>query len=556
MKHPKTELLCSELLMPAGNLQKLKIAILYGADAVYLGTPDMSLRTKSEFSLEDVVEGISFAHAHGKRVYLTLNLFSHNKDVPKLDEYIDTVRKVQPDGLIIADPGVFQYVQERAPELELHVSTQANVCSWLSVKFWESQGAKLCVLAREVSYEELAEIREKCPDIKLETFVHGSMCMTYSGRCLLSNFMAERGANQGSCANSCRWNYKLHMRLKDGTIKELEINEDNAEMFEFLLEEEYRPGDFLPFEEDVNGSYILNSKDLCLMPKLDQYLSIGIDSLKVEGRNKSPYYVAVVARAYRKAMDAWAANPAEWSAEPYLEELDTVQNRGYTLAFHEGRLTNLGHGYDNGQMLSEWEFAGIIEEITDDAFIVDVRNRIVAGDVLEFMPPNEIDGVFLRIYEFENVRNGKTTTEIHAGQKPLIRIPFAWFEHEDIATLKTRFPVLTTIRKERALTQEQWNRIKLDQLSQKIESKGLDQDAYIRKRDQYHEEAELAQAESGKPKAIPRTPRIGTEGCCGRGCNGCLIFWQDPVYAKARELMAKKKQGQMLATEEKKVATG
>lgn len=306
----------SELLMPAGNLQKLRMAVLYGADAVYLGTPDMSLRTKSDFTLEDVVEGIEFAHAHGKKVYLTLNLFSHNKDIDKLPHYVETVKKVQPDGLIVADPGVFMFVKEHAPELELHVSTQANVCSWQSVKFWQDQGAKLCVLGREVSYEELAEIRDKCPDIKLEAFVHGTMCMTYSGRCLLSNFMAERGANQGACANSCRWAYKVHLRLNDGTIKELEINEENQGLFEWVLEEGYRPGELMPIEEDARGSYILNSKDLCIMPKLEDYLKIGIDSLKVEGRGKSPYYVATVARAYRMAIDDWYADPEAGHSSP------------------------------------------------------------------------------------------------------------------------------------------------------------------------------------------------------------------------------------------------
>jgi putative protease len=283
----------AELLMPAGGLDKLKTAVLYGADAVYMGTPDMSLRTKSKFTLEEVVEGIEFAHSHGVRVYLTLNLFSHNKDISKLPEYVDTVRRVKPDGLIVADPGVFMFVKERAPEIPLHVSTQANVCSWQSVNFWKEQGAKLCVLGREVSFAELAEIREKCPDIMLEAFVHGAMCMTYSGRCLLSNYMAERGANQGACANSCRWKYRVHMRLKDGTTKELQLTEENLELFEFLLEEEVRPGELMPIEEDQRGSYILNSKDLCIMPKLDDYLRIGVDSLKVEGRGKSVYYVAL-----------------------------------------------------------------------------------------------------------------------------------------------------------------------------------------------------------------------------------------------------------------------
>ncbi len=344
----------SELLMPAGNLRKLKMAVLYGADAVYLGTPDMSLRTKSQFSLEDVIEGVEFCHAHGRRAYLTLNLFSHNKDIPKLDEYIDTVRKVKPDGLIIADPGVFQYVRTRAPELPLHISTQANVCSWLSVKFWEDQGAELVVLAREVSYPELVEIREECPDVMLEAFVHGAMCMTYSGRCLLSNFMAERGANQGNCANSCRWNYGVRMRLKDGTIEDLNITEDNADMFEFLLEEGCRPGEFMPIEEDGRGSYILNSRDLCIMPKLDEYLKIGVDSLKVEGRGKSEYYCAIVARAYRMAIDDYYADPENWDPKPYMRELEAVGNRGYTLAFHEGRLTNYAHDYEHTASLAQW----------------------------------------------------------------------------------------------------------------------------------------------------------------------------------------------------------
>lgn len=238
----------SELLMPAGSLDKLRVAVLYGADAVYLGTPDMSLRTKSDFSLDDVLEGVRFAHDHGVRVYLTLNLFAHNKDVAKLDTYIDTVKAVNPDGVIIADPGVFEYVRERAPGIPLHVSTQANVCSSLSVKFWQNQGARLVVLAREVSFAELTQIRLDCPDIKLEAFVHGTMCMTYSGRCLLSNFMSERGANQGNCANSCRWDYKVHLRLNDGSVQELTIDDSNRNMFQFLLEEGVRPGELMPIE--------------------------------------------------------------------------------------------------------------------------------------------------------------------------------------------------------------------------------------------------------------------------------------------------------------------
>jgi U32 family peptidase len=532
----------TELLMPAGNLTKLRMAVLYGADAVYLGTPDMSLRTKSDFTLEDVVEGIEFAHAHNKRVYLTLNLFSHNKDIAKLPQYVETVRKVKPDGLIVADPGVFMFVKEHAPELELHVSTQANVCSWQSVKFWEDQGAKLCVLGREVSFEELAEIRIKCPDIKLEAFVHGSMCMTYSGRCLLSNFMAERGANQGACANSCRWEYKLHLRLNDGTIKELGINEDNQELFEFLIEEGFRPGDLMPIEEDARGSYILNSKDLCIMPKLEDYLRIGVDSLKVEGRGKSPYYVALVARAYRMAIDDWYADPDNWSFEPYMEELAKVPNRGYTYAFHEGRLTNHAHGYDHTGTLADREFAGTILSVEDDAFHIEIKNKLVAGDVLEFISPTRRETLLLRAYEFEDIKTGKVTPEINAGHQPIVRLPFSLFEREDLEILKHEFPPMTVISKEKALSEEEWGRLKADRAGHRIELGLGTEDSYKRERDKLQTSLD---ATEDKRRSF-KTPRFGVEGCCGKGCNGCLVFWHDPAYGKARDILAAKKQGEKL----------
>ncbi|WP_171205237.1 U32 family peptidase [Ruegeria sp. HKCCA0235A] len=536
----------SELLMPAGNLRKLKLAVLYGADAVYLGTPDMSLRTKSEFSLEEVIEGVEFCHSHGRRAYLTLNLFSHNKDIPKLDEYIDTVRKVQPDGLIIADPGVFQYVRDRAPELPLHISTQANICSWLSVKFWQDQGAELVVLAREVSYPELVEIREKCPDIKLEAFVHGAMCMTYSGRCLLSNFMAERGANQGNCANSCRWNYALKLRLKDGTHQELRITEENADLFEFLLEEGCRPGDLMPIEEDDRGSYILNSRDLCIMPKLDEYLKIGVDSLKVEGRGKSEYYAAIVARAYRMAIDDYYADPQNWDPKPYMRELETVGNRGYTLAFHEGRLTNYAHDYEHTASIAQWEYAGIVTEVTEDAFLVEVKNKLEPGDVLDFVSPISRETVLLRVYDFERASDGARMDVVHGSTKTVIRLPFTLFDHEDIDDLRARFPVYSVLRKERALTDEHWSRIRFDKLVQGLETSGRDNPgAYARRRDALVEKI----GEDGNERRF-KTNRIGTEGCCGKGCNGCLIFWQDDKYALAREVLSKRKQGEQLSRRE------
>lgn len=543
--------------MPAGNLAKLKAAILYGADAIYLGTPDMSLRTKAEFTLEQVREGIEYAHAHNKRIYLTLNLFSHNKDVPKLEEYVSTIKDLKPDGVIIADPGVFQYVRTHAPEIPLHVSTQANVCSWMSVKFWEDMGADLCVLAREVSFEELTEIREKCPNIKLEAFVHGAMCMTYSGRCLLSNFMSERGANQGNCANSCRWGYKVHLRLKDGTVEELEITEDNKDMFEFLLEEGHRPGDFMPIEESDRAAYILNSKDLCLMPKLADYLALGIDSLKVEGRNKSIYYVAVVARTYRAAMDIWAKDPENFDPKPFMNELQNVASRGFTLAFHDGRLSNYAHNYEHTQTLGAWEFAGQVCDWDADALYVGVKNRLQAGDVMEFLTPDFNDSILLRLYEFENVADkygqridrayaGVKSHILHAGTKPILRIPLSAFDKEEQNGLKARLPVGTVVRKETLLTDAQWNRMKLDKTAQRIEIEGRTQNpadgTYVRQR----ENLKAAIASDNKTRKPKVNPKLGLDGCCGRGCNGCLMFWNDPAYAKAREIIATKKQGQML----------
>ncbi len=537
----------SELLMPAGSLEKLKVAILYGADAVYMGTPDLSLRTRSQMTLDDVCEGVAFAHAKGKRAYLTLNLFSHNRDIEKLPAFLEAIRKARPDGVIVADPGVFAYVRKAAPELAIHISTQANVCSWLSVQFWEGLGATLVVLAREVSFEELKEIREKCPDIQLEAFVHGAMCMTYSGRCLLSNFMTERGANQGACTNSCRWNYKVKVRLKDGSLKELELNEATRELFEFFIEEENRPGQLMALEEDDRGSYILNAKDLCLMPRLNDYLALGIDSLKVEGRNRSAYYVAVTARAYRMAIDDWRKAPEAWRPHAYMRELATIPNRGYSLAFHDGKLSHHAHNFEDTHTLAAWEYAGMITDVSGDAFFLALKNRLDMGDILEFVPHTPRAPVLLRIYEFEDIRHGRVTTAegINAGQQPVIRIPFAWLHEEDAGSLRRDFPVFTVVRKEMPLGDEASARLKLDRAAQAAELGEPNGGAYRKRRE------DLIEALRSEQEGVTvRSPRLGVEGCCGRGCNGCLHFWHGPRFAGARDLLRSKKQGAMLSEEE------
>ena len=436
----------SELLLPAGSLVKLKTAVLYGADAVYAGTPDMCLRAQSKISLEDLEEGIKFVHTRGKKIYLTLNLFMHNRDVEKLPTFVDTLRRLKPDGVLIADPGVFQYVKDHAPELNLFVSTQANVCSSQAVKFWQRQGAKLCVLGREVTYDEMKEIREQCPDILLECFMHGAMCMSYSGRCLISNYLADRSANQGKCAHCCRWHYKLHLRLKDGSVKELLIDEHNKDSFEFLLEEEFRPGEYFEVVEDEHGGYILNSKDMCLLPRLDDLLKIGMDSLKVEGRNKTEYYAATVARTYRQAIDDYYASPQNWNYEKYMPELYTLQNRGYCLGFHDGKLTNVSQNYEYTRTLGDWLFAGSIVEWDGDDAVFEVRNYINGGEFIEFLIPGTLNNLRLTLSEFEDAPSGEITPRVSAGQGKKIRIrPQMW--NRPVSEIKKLLPQYTIARK-------------------------------------------------------------------------------------------------------------
>ena len=458
----------SELLLPAGSPVKLKTALLYGADAVYAGTPDMSLRTQSQYSLDELAEGIELVHRKGKKIYLTLNLYVHNEEADKLPQFVRTLRELGPDGVLVADPGVFYYLKENAPELNRFVSTQANICSALTVKFWQSLGAKLCVLGREVTFNEMEEIRRRCPDVALECFVHGAMCMSYSGRCLISNFLADRSANKGKCAHCCRWHYKLHLRMKDGTVRELVINDENKNNFEYLLEEDFRPGEYYEVVEDEHGSYLLNSKDMCLMPRLNDLLRIGMDSLKVEGRNKTEYYAGVVARAYRQAIDDYYADPEAWNGDKYMPELMTLQNRGYCLGFHDGKLTNISQNYEYTRTLGEWLFAGSIVEWQGDDAVFELRNYIQSGEFIEFLIPGGLNNLRLAFNEFEDAETGEATVKVSAGQGKKIRIrPGQW--GRDVAEIKKLLPQYTIARKFQALKgdnaemyrhkQEEWKKL-------------------------------------------------------------------------------------------------
>jgi putative protease len=453
-----------ELLVPAGSFERMKTAFLYGADAVYCGTPSMSLRAKSQFTVDEIKQGVELAKKLGKKVYLTLNLFAHNKDLEKLPEFITTLRDINPHGVIVADPAVFMYFRENAPELNLHASTQSSITSWKSVEFWKNLGAKMVVLAREVSLPDMKIIKEKCPDIKIETFVHGSMCMSYSGRCLLSNFLANRGANQGDCAHCCRWLYKLHIKLKDGNLKEIEINESNRNLFDFLIEEEHRPGNLLEVVETEKMSNILNSKDLCLLPKLPEFINSQIDCLKVEGRNKTRYYVAMVTKTYRRAIDDYIENPDNWKAENYLDDLYSISNRGFSLAFADGDLKHFANNYDSTKSISEYEFAGYVTEVGDDYFYMLVKNKLVRNDIINFISPSG-ESITISIPELIDAENGNLYDEVNSGLNKIIKIPFSFFKNYK----KELLPVFSVAKKIKKLSAADNARLELDRESYKIE---------------------------------------------------------------------------------------
>ncbi len=381
-----------ELLLPAGSLDRLKTAFLYGADAVYAGMPGVSLRNKTSFTLDEMKEGILYAHSLGKKVYLTINLFTHNRDLERLKEFVSHLKELSPDGVIVADPGVFAYIKENVPGLPLHISTQANVCSSLTVKYWQSQGAALCVLGREVPLAEIKEIRAACPDIRLETFVHGALCISYSGRCLLSNFMTGRSANKGNCAHACRWKYKTY------------------------IEEETRPNQFMQIDEDEHGTYIMNSHDLCWIRRLNDILPVGIDSFKIEGRNKSEYYVAVAARAYRRAIDDWFDHPDTWQPDLYWHEICTLQSRGYTVGFLDGNAGPEAQNYDVSASSGDWRYAGLVRGIKDGKLIVEVKQKMVTGMVLEFLSPKQFDPVQITLSDFYDERTGQLIDTMSSGR--------------------------------------------------------------------------------------------------------------------------------------------
>lgn len=357
-----------ELLAPGGSLEKLKIAIMYGADAVYIGGESFSLRVAAEnFTTDEIKEGIEFAHQRGKKVYLTANIISHNKDIDEFDKYIEEIKDFDFDGILVADPGMLDIVREKAPEIPIHISTQANNTNYRSARFWYNQGAKRVVLAREMSLLEIKEIRERIPeDMEIEAFVHGAMCISYSGRCLLSNYMTGRDSNQGACAHPCRWNYSLV--------------------------EETRPGEYMPVFENERGSFIFNSKDLCMIDHIPEIVESGITSLKIEGRVKTAFYVATVIGAYRREIDRYFENPKEYKFNPSeYEELCKVSHRPYSNGFYFGRPENEGQVYTSSSYIRDYELIAMVESYDEQTKMVTVsqRNRFFTGEELEIIRPEK-----------------------------------------------------------------------------------------------------------------------------------------------------------------------
>ncbi len=355
-----------ELLAPAGNLEKLKKAFLFGADAVYIGGEEFSLRVAAEnFTQEEMREGIAFAHERGGKVYLTANIIPHNQDIEAYRKYLPEVKDMGLDGVILSDLGMFQVTRELAPELEIHVSTQANNVNYQSARMWYQLGAKRVILAREMSLAEIKEIREKIPeDLELEAFVHGAMCISYSGRCLLSNYMAGRDSNQGNCAHPCRWKYHLM--------------------------EEQRPGEYMPVFENERGTFIYNSKDLCMIEHMDKLIEAGLSSFKIEGRVKSEYYVATVVQAYRRAIDAYFEDPEHYAVNPeWLEEIKKVSHRDYTTGFYFGKPGATEQNYATSSYIRDYEMVGVVVGYNPETKLAEViqKNRFFKGSDVEFVRP-------------------------------------------------------------------------------------------------------------------------------------------------------------------------
>ena len=383
-----------ELLIPAGSLDILRTAVVYGADAVYLGGEAFGLRAKAKnFTGQEIRQGIAYAHDHGVRVYVTANILAHNEDLDQAREYFQELKEYGPDALIISDPGIFSIAKQVAPEIDIHISTQANNTNYGTYQFWHGLGAKRVVSARELSLREIREIREKIPkDMEIESFVHGAMCISYSGRCLLSSFLAGRDANRGACTHPCRWSYGLM--------------------------EESRPGEYMPVFENERGTFIFNSKDLCMIEHIPEMISAGINSFKVEGRMKTALYVAVVTRAYRKAIDDYRENPDKYQANLkwYREEIEKCTNRQFTTGFYFGKPDESAQIYGSSTYQKNYTYLGTVEQVMPDGKCrIHQKNKVWLGEEIEVMKPDG-QNILVKVLGIEDEEGISMESAPHARQ--------------------------------------------------------------------------------------------------------------------------------------------
>jgi len=427
-----------ELLSPAGTLKGMRFAYAYGADAVYAGQPRYSLRVRNnDFSMENLANGIEEAHSLGKKFYLATNIAPHNAKIKTFLKDITPVIEMQPDALIMSDPGLIMMVREHFPEQEVHLSVQANAVNYATVKFWGQQGISRVILSRELSLEEIADIREECPDMELEVFVHGALCIAYSGRCLLSGYMNKRDPNQGTCTNACRWNYQAHeaKETESGDIIVTNVDENSPQIWQpeptlgegdvtdkvFLLQEKNRPNEYMPMFEDEHGTYIMNSKDLRAIQHVPKFVDMGIHSLKIEGRTKSPYYVARTAQTYRRAIDeAVHGKPFDMNL---MDDLEKLASRGYTEGFYRRHVHDEYQNYETGSSTREKQiFVGEVYDIDSNNMLhIDVKNKFEVGDSIELMTTK--GNLNFTLEHIENRHGEAVTTAPGSGHKVKIPLP-------------------------------------------------------------------------------------------------------------------------------------
>lgn len=384
-----------ELLAPAGSFEKAKVAFLYGADAVYCGTASLSLRSRADVDDDDLINTIKYAHSIGKKVYAAINIYAWDSNYEEIEKQVKRLVEVKVDGIIASDGGVIQKIREVAPEIEVHISTQANVVSYHSAKFWYDNGAKRVILGRETSKDQIEAIMKNKPeDLEVEMFVHGALCWAYSGRCFLSEYLSCRSANLGDCSQSCRWAYNMY------------------------LEEKNNPGNLMPVETDENGTYILSSKDLCLIKEIPQIIEMGVDSLKIEGRLKTEYYLASVVNVYRNAIDDYIKDPENYDYTKYLKELEKIKTRGLTTFYFNDRNNKDFQEYEGKQYNPNFEFGGkIIEDkLAREISTIEIKNKLKVGDVLELIIPNKIEAEDFEIKELFDSETGEKIETVNPGK--------------------------------------------------------------------------------------------------------------------------------------------